>query len=267
MSLGAHVIFGDVNDQAADLLVQEMRGISSAEIAFRHVDVTSYADNVSLFEAGVSLHGHIDHAISVAGIGEQENIFSPDLDLDAVKRPPRTAVLDVNLLSALYFCRLAAAYLRHNNESSTLERSITLFSSISGFNDSPGMGTYAAAKHGVMGLMRAGRSSLPVTHGVRINAVAPWFTATEMTKPIRDEWLAGSLPVNQPEDVAHLVAGLMASPSANGKAVFVGGGQGWDIEAGLTSLRPRWLGAEHDLAIRATRAHMGTGTSWTKERK
>lgn len=226
--------------------------------------MSSYADNLSLFDAALSACGRIDHAVSVAGLMERENIVSPALDLETVKTQPTGIVLDVNLLSAIYFARIAAVYLRQNQSPENSNRSITLFSSISGFNDSPGMYMYAAAKHGILGFMRAARRTLPVTHGIRINALCPWYTDTEMTVSIREGWRAAGLPINRPEDVAFLVTGVMVDSHANGKAIFVGGGQGWDIEEGINSLRPQWLGVETNAAIERARSHLGTGGSWTK---
>ena len=60
-------------------------------------------------------------------------------------QPPATVVLDVNLVGPLYFARIAAAYLNHMKHPGD-DKSITLFSSVAGFCDSPGLFAYGVSK-------------------------------------------------------------------------------------------------------------------------
>jgi NAD(P)-dependent dehydrogenase (short-subunit alcohol dehydrogenase family) len=91
-----------------------------------------------------------------------------------------TDVIDINLNGTLYFARLAVAYLKEKHsfdkQSSTPEnitspKCITLVSSVAGFKESPGLAVYSAAKHGVMGLMRALRPFTSQLYGLRVNAI------------------------------------------------------------------------------------------------
>ena len=52
------------------------------------------------------------------------------------------------------------------------------------------------------------------------------------------------LPVNQPADVGRVILEVAADGMSNGKAVFVEGGRGWDIEEGINMTEDVWLGRE-----------------------
>jgi NAD(P)-dependent dehydrogenase (short-subunit alcohol dehydrogenase family) len=105
------VFFGDVLDGPAQALESELQS-STATVKFVHCDVTSYADNLALFDAAYQAFGRVDHAISNAGLGEQGNIVSPELTLESVREEPKNSVqvVDVNLKGPLYFARLASVY-------------------------------------------------------------------------------------------------------------------------------------------------------------
>jgi NAD(P)-dependent dehydrogenase (short-subunit alcohol dehydrogenase family) len=134
---------------------------STATVKFVHCDVTSYADNLSLFDAAYQAFGRVDHAFSNAGLGEQGNIFSSELTLESVREEPKSSVqvVDVNLKGPLYFARLASVYLRQvakgeEKDAGPVDKSLTFTSSVAAFREDPGLYVYVASKHGVMGLMR-----------------------------------------------------------------------------------------------------------------
>lgn len=65
---GASVVIGDINDEAAEKLASEY-----AAVSFVRCDVTKYGDIYNLFKTAYDKHGHIDHAVSCAGIYEIGN--------------------------------------------------------------------------------------------------------------------------------------------------------------------------------------------------
>jgi NAD(P)-dependent dehydrogenase (short-subunit alcohol dehydrogenase family) len=104
-------------------------------------------------------------------------------------------VVDINLNGSIYFARLAVAYLKEgydwdatvaaaaaaktNPGQITSSKSITLVSSVAGFKESPGLFAYSAAKHGVLGLMRALRPFVAPLYGLRVNVICmPFFPAS-----------------------------------------------------------------------------------------
>jgi NAD(P)-dependent dehydrogenase (short-subunit alcohol dehydrogenase family) len=294
---GAKVIHGDWDEEGGR---QVDALLSSPDIQFVKTDVTDYDSLLHLFDVAWKKYGRVDVAISNAGIQEIGNWFDPELDIESVKtvsspnsfvsffllftwpmfllihvkQKPPTRVLDVNLVGTLYFSRIAAVYLRTNAHPSD-DKSLVLISSAAGFKDTPGLFAYTASKHGVLGLLRSLRPYLHKTHNVRVNAICPWMTDTAMVKGIRENWMIEGLPVNKPGDVGRVVlevaVGLRDGKAMeeegerwNGRAVFVEGGRGWDIEEGINATEPIWLGEQLSRMLARGQEVLGDGTDWTK---
>ncbi|KAF2238887.1 putative 3-hydroxyacyl-CoA dehydrogenase [Viridothelium virens] len=271
---GARVFFGDVLEEPATQLVERLTSSRPTDgemprIAFVRTDVSSYEDNLRLFDAAFSNCGRVDHAISVAAIGTRGRLCEPSLTLDTIREPIPTKIIDVNLTGVSYFTRIASVYLRQaakfsGSPTNVIDKSIVLVSSVAGFIDSPGIELYQATKHGVLGLMRSLRSTLinSSPNPIRINAICPWFTETRLAKGVSSDWHANNLPVNQPIDVAKIIAGTMAASTLNGAALFVTGGRAWDVERGIDELQSQWLGEENHRAMVKGQAVLGNGDSW-----
>ncbi|GIJ86564.1 hypothetical protein Asppvi_005453 [Aspergillus pseudoviridinutans] len=263
---GAYVCFGDVAEDAGNQIAQSLcsSGSSSSPRAiFQHTDVSSYQSVLGLFDLALKTYGRVDHAVACAGIMEIGNLFDPGLTLETVREAPTTKVLDVNLTGCLYVARIASVYLRQNRPENA-DRSITLISSVAGFKESPGMFVYQASKHGVLGLMRSLRLYLSSTHRIRVNAICPWMTTTAMVKGVHEAWTKAKLPCNTPADVAHIIAGVLADSSINGKSMYAEGGRGWEIEANLDRLEPQWLGEEPSRVLAQGQAVLGSGMDWAQ---
>ena len=168
-----------------------------------------------------------------------------------------------------------------------------LVSSTAGFKETPGLFTYTASKHGVLGLLRSLRPYLPKSHNIRVNAICPWMTDTVMVEGIRENWIKEDLPVNKPGEVGRVILEVAAGLKDgslngekkktgmgegvkndvgvgeetgrwNGRAVFVEGGRGWDIEEGINATEPIWLGEKVSKTLARGQEVLGDGTDWTK---
>ena len=100
--------------------------------------------------------------------------------------------------------------------------------SLSGEKGQAGQVNYSAAKAGVIGATKALAQEVG-KRNITVNAVAPGFIATDMTKDIKEEEVKFLIPVNRfgkPEEVAELV-GFLASEKASyitGEVISVNGG-------------------------------------------
>ncbi|KID67818.1 5'-hydroxyaverantin dehydrogenase [Metarhizium brunneum] len=269
---GGHVVCGDWNEDAArsynNALIANA-GDGTGSIQFVKVDISKYESQLDLFDAAIKTHGRVDIAICCAAVGEQAGWFEPEsLDLESVRTVPTPLadILDINLKGSLYFTRIALAYLRPQGpaEGRGGSRSIILLSSVAGFKESPGLFAYSASKHGVLGIMRGLRLYTPARFNVRINVVCPWATDTQMLGHVKRAWEAAGLPMNQPADVARIICELATGEQHNGRAVFVGGGRGYDIEKGIDDLEPQWLGEEPARALNRGQQVLGMGENWGK---
>lgn len=100
--------------------------------------------------------------------------------------------------------------------------------SLSGIKGLPGQANYSAAKAGVMGATKALAQEV-AKKNVTVNAVAPGFIQSDMTKDLDETQLKGMIPMNRfgkPEEVAEVV-GFLASDKASyvtGAVINVNGG-------------------------------------------
>ncbi|KAL4910563.1 hypothetical protein BDW74DRAFT_172036 [Aspergillus multicolor] len=267
---GASVCFGDVNTETGEEIAGTVNAASPSSpprAVFVRTDVTSYDSVLGLFNKAMDVYGRVDHAVAGAGIVETGNIFDPALDMESIREPPPTKVLDVNLLGCLYTARIAAVYLRQNRPDPNSDRSILLVSSVAGFKESPGLFVYQASKHGVLGLMRAmrlytyGSSSV---HNIRVNCICPWMTTTGMVKGVQDSWIKAGLPMNSAMDVAMVTARVLGDRELNGTSMYVEGGRAWEIEGSLDRLEPMWLGESPSESLARGQEVLGKGMDWTK---
>ncbi|KAI9695550.1 MAG: hypothetical protein M1820_008563 [Bogoriella megaspora] len=238
-SSGALIVFGDLNADAGQDVLASLVDISG--VTFVQTNVTSYDANLKLFQTAHKLHGRVDHALSIAGVPETQKWFDPSLTLADIAVEPDTLTLDVNLKAVLFFTRIALFYLRTGEPDS--DRSITLFSSVAGFLSRPGLPLYQCSKHGVLGLLRAIKREVYVKDGIRINAVCPGMTDTNMTKAVLPTLRAANINVQSAANVADFALTLTSNRSLEGKAVLIVGGRAWDIEDGIERTIDQWLGS------------------------
>jgi NAD(P)-dependent dehydrogenase (short-subunit alcohol dehydrogenase family) len=239
---GAHIIIGDVNDRAGEELIAELRSSSSPgqHLHYQHCDVTSWADQVSLFQTAItsSPTGGIDAVVAAAGIVESSDprsgrVFDEPraLDTSTLPPPPPLKVLAVNLTGVMYTTHLALFYLPRNSPRSQTEsqqqqpprdRHILLISSVAGVMGLPGQTEYTASKHAVMGLFRAMRGTA-FMRGVRVNLLAPYFVDTPLLPKSGMALLAGG-GKGEVKDVVDAATRLVADEGVRGRALCIGPG-------------------------------------------
>ncbi|MCU0306763.1 MAG: 3-oxoacyl-[acyl-carrier-protein] reductase [Thermoleophilia bacterium] len=123
------------------------------------------------------------------------------------------AVLDTNLTGSFFCARAALRGMMRRKAGS-----IVAVSSVVGLMGNAGQVNYAAAKAGLIGMVKAlAKEAGP--RGIRVNAVAPGWITTDMTAGLADEHRDGLLALTPlgrmgtPEDVAGAVA-FLCSPAA-----------------------------------------------------
>lgn len=131
-----------------------------------------------------------------------------------------------------------------SGEAADFSKSIVLVSSIAGITEAPGLFAYSTAKHGVIGLMRALRPWAPLRYAVRVNALCPWATDTQLLG-VKEKWVKENMPLNTPSDVGKIILQCSADPGLNGKAVFITGGRFFDTEEGIDRTLPQWMGEQN----------------------
>lgn len=110
-------------------------------------------------------------------------------------------VIDINL-NALYFLSHEAAKFMTKQKSGK----IINIGSMQSFRAGKFIFPYAASKHAVVGLTKAYADAL-APYGVQVNALAPGYIDTEMTKALQND------PERNTEILNHIPAGHWAKPS------------------------------------------------------
>ncbi|MDR1198965.1 MAG: 3-oxoacyl-ACP reductase FabG [Prevotellaceae bacterium] len=132
-------------------------------------------------------------------------------------------VLDTSLNGAFYTTRALVRYMMNKK----FGRIINIVS-ISGINGMAGQTNYSAAKAGVIGMTKS-LALEAARKKVTVNAVAPGFIETDMTKDLPYDELKKIVPANRfgkAEEVADLV-GFLASEKADyitGQVISISGG-------------------------------------------
>lgn len=130
-------------------------------------------------------------------------------------------VIAVNLKGAFNMIRHCSGLFIRNREGCIIN-----IASVSGLMGNAGQCNYAASKAGLIGLTKTIAKEL-APKGIRCNAIAPGFIATDMTGDQTDNPLINMIPLGRmgdPEDVADAAAYLATAKYVTGEVLRVDGG-------------------------------------------
>ena len=214
---GASVVVNS-RSEAALGVAEEIKGMGLQGMAIIG-DVSSTADVTRLVDQTVSTYSKVDILINNAGIThDQLLIRMSDEDWDKV--------LNVNLKSVFLCTRAVLRPMIKQRWGRII--SIT---SIVGIVGNAGQANYVASKAGIIGFTKSIAKEV-ASRGITVNAVAPGFIESAMTKNIPEKQrqeLASRIPLGYfgtPRDVAEAVA-FLASEEARyitGQVLTVDGG-------------------------------------------
>lgn len=163
---GATVVVAGRDEQRLASAVKEIGGAASAV----KVDVTDSADVARMVSTIVERHGGLDVAVNNAGV-----LGSPapvaDLDEDDFG-----AVVGTNLTGTWLSVKHEVAHMRAHGGGAI----VNIASNIGAHGRLPNMAAYAASKAAVSALTRTAARD-HIADGVRINAVSPGATDTDMS--------------------------------------------------------------------------------------
>ena len=214
---GAEVVVNYASSaEAAEQVVSAITTAGGSAYALK-ADVSQEDQVEQLIGAVLEKSGRIDVLINNAGI-------TRDGLLMRMKTPDWQAVLDLNL-SGVFLCTRAVTRPMLKQK----QGRIINITSVVGLMGNAGQANYAAAKAGVVGLTKSTAKEL-ASRGITVNAVAPGFIATDMTKDLDADAILRDIPLGTfgtQEQVAGAVRFLAADPAAayiTGQVLQVDGG-------------------------------------------
>jgi len=183
-------------------------------------DVSRYAEAVKVVESVCTAFGRLDILINNAGINRDGVLWK-------MTEEQWDAVIDVNLKGCFNYLRAVSPIFRAQKSGK-----IVNVSSINGMRGKFGQANYAASKAGIIGLTKSAARELGPSN-VNVNAVAPGFVETDMTRALPEEIQKQALRETAmgkfatPEDVAEVIVFLTSDQARHvtGEVVRVDGGQ------------------------------------------
>jgi 3-oxoacyl-[acyl-carrier protein] reductase len=217
---GERIIFVhyDPDDVAADETLK-LLGNQGVETMARKLDVSSFVDVEGFFQEIVEECQGLDVLVNNSGI-TRDALFL------RMSEEQWDQALAVNL-KGTFNCTKAAAKTMIKKRSGR----VINISSVVGQIGNIGQANYAASKAGIMGFTKSIAREL-ASRGITVNAVAPGFINTEMTRNLpekaRDIFLS-QIPmgrVGEPEEVAEVVYWLASEGASyiTGQVIHVNGG-------------------------------------------
>ena len=215
---GADVAVLDMDEAGAGETagIIEQTGRKSLALA---VDVSRLSEVEEAINKILDLWGGIDIVVNNAGI-TRDNL------LIRMKEDEWDSVIAVNLKGSFNLSKAVARSMMKQRSGC-----IVNIASIIGMMGNAGQANYAASKGGLIALTKSLAKEM-APRGIRVNAVAPGFIATEMTNKIPEklrEEMVRSIPLGrmgEPDDVAAVVS-FLTSPAAGyitGQVIVVDGG-------------------------------------------
>ncbi|PVH90809.1 short chain dehydrogenase reductase [Periconia macrospinosa] len=219
-------------------------------------DVTSWSSLLAKFNE----IGHIDIAVANAGVSQGFDLSADTFSESGELLEPDYKVIDVNFRSVINFVKLALSTFRKQGKGG----SIVITSSATAYSPEHSLPVYSASKLGLIGLVRALRSTIPHSHGATINAVAPAATISrllpkDLAKPIMEAgapvssayhaglaiaYSATAKQSRQVEGYGRDTKEMIESEGPwNGRVILTLGDTYTELEEPMASLRSQWMGA------------------------
>ena len=218
----ARVVLVDINKEEAQLTMELVKS-HGGEAHFIFCDVSQESDVKRAIGETLKTWGRLDFAFNNAGI-EGLQALTPDCSLDNWNR-----VIDINL-RGVWLC------LKYQIQEMVKQGrgSIVNCSSIAGLIGFPGIPSYVASKHGVIGLTKTAALEF-AKQNIRVNAICPGVIQTPMIDrfvhgeaQVRQQFIAGE-PIGRighPDEIAAAALWLCSDSSSfvTGHSLLVDGG-------------------------------------------
>lgn len=219
---GGAVVLADVREDAVNAEAQKLLAAGHKAIAVR-CDVSDDAQVAAMVDRTVAEFGRLDAAFNNAGVMAR---IAPTAEST---REEWDRVIGINLRGVWSCMKYELRQMERQGSGAIVNNA-----SVGALTGNPGIGSYIASKHGVVGLTRTAALEY-IKHGIRVNAINPGLIDTQIARDVvsGDEQayadIAKHVPIGRagrPQEIASAVLWL-CSPGASyvvGHALTVDGG-------------------------------------------
>ena len=206
---------------AAEAVVADVTAAGRRAIAIQG-DVGEEADVIRMFETAERALGPVTGLVNSAGV------IGPKGRVEALTAEAIEALLRTNVIGSILTCREAVKRMstKHGGQGGA----IVNVSSGSAYIGNPGTGVLYAISKGAVNSLHIGLSQEVGGEGIRVNAVSPGMTATDMVTEEAIQRSISAIPmgrVGAPEEIAEAIAWLMSDRASYvaGANIRVAGGR------------------------------------------
>ena len=219
---GAGVVLADIREDLVRAEAEKLAAVGQRAIAVR-CDVSDDDEVAAMVDRAVAEFGRLDVAFNNAGVMAR---IAPTADST---REEWDRVIGINLRGVWSCMKYELGQMQRQGSGAIVNNA-----SVGALTGNPGIGSYIASKHGVIGLTRTAALEY-ITYGIRVNAVNPGLIDTQVAREVVSgdeqayENIAKHVPIaraGRPEEIASAVLWL-CSPGASyvvGHALTVDGG-------------------------------------------
>lgn len=215
---GADIVISDMNSENAQKVSKEIGNIGR-KCLVSITDVADFKAVEEMIKKTIDKFGKVDILVNNAGIVKDGLLLR-------MKEESWDQVLNVNLKGTFNCTKAAIRYMAKQKSGKVVN-----IASIAGEMGNIGQANYSASKAGVIGFTKTVAREF-ASRSINVNAVAPGFIDTEMTRALPEsitENLKSQIPIERlgtPEDVAEAVFFLVSEASSyiTGQVLNVNGG-------------------------------------------
>lgn len=219
---GAAVVLADFKEEMVKAEAQKLTAAGQKAVAVR-CDVSDETQVAAMVDRTVAEFGRLDAAFNNAGVMAR---IAPTAE-STYEEWER--VIGINLRGVWSCMKYELRQMERQGSGAIVNNA-----SVGALTGNPGIGSYIASKHGVIGLTRTAALEY-VKNGIRVNAVNPGLIDTQIAREVvsADEQayseIAKSVPIGRagrPDEIASAVLWLCSSAASYvvGQALTVDGG-------------------------------------------
>jgi NAD(P)-dependent dehydrogenase (short-subunit alcohol dehydrogenase family) len=217
---GAKLVISDINEAGVHKVADDIASTGVEVIALK-CDVSKNADCKAMVDAAIEHFGRVDIGVNNAGVAHGFTAFHE---------------IDEALMDSQFAINVKGVQfgMSHQIEQMLKQKggAILNVSSMAGLNGAAKVAAYSMAKHAVIGLTKTGAVEYG-RHNIRINAICPFFTLTNMVTDMADENMQEKMSrgapmkrLGEPKEIVAMML-MMLSPAntyMSGQCIAIDGG-------------------------------------------